>query len=159
MSDVEYLSKPFPVFAKLVAMLRNNAAVQFVFARSAALRRGNKSSGEPPVSEFLGESIAGNADLPFASPETSGECTIAEKSDQSAREELIRRRWTETGIKMWNPRVHGGGHVALNIQGRADLLPVKPGGTLPEYDRLEFKLIAGHIVCEGNVVDPPKRRK
>ena len=60
---------------------------------------------------------------------------------------------------MWNPNVHGEGHAAQNIQGRVELLPVKPGETLPGYDKLEFKLIGGSIVCEGVIVDPPKRRK
>jgi hypothetical protein len=35
---------------------------------------------------------------------------------------------------MWNPDVHGAGHAALNIQGRVELLPVKPGETLPGSD-------------------------
>jgi len=39
------------------------------------------------------------------------------------------------------------------------LLPAQPGGTRREYDRLEFRTIAGNIVCEGVVVDPPKDRK
>jgi hypothetical protein len=46
------------------------------------------------------------------------------------------------------------------------LLPPKPGETLPRYDTLEFKVrrnVKGQevnrIVCEGVVVDPPKRRK
>ena len=41
-----------------------------------------------------------------------------------------------------------------------------PGETLPRYDKLEFKLVRSYvdgqavdqIVCEGVVVDPPKRR-
>jgi hypothetical protein len=142
-------------------MLRNNAAVQFVAARFAALLRSNKSSDEPIVSKFLGQTPGPTDDVgqPSAGLEVSGESAIAVESDQFEREKLIRRRWAETGIKMWNPNVHSAGRAALNIQGRADLLPVKPGGTLPEYDRLEFKLIAGDIVCEGVVVDPPKRRK
>jgi hypothetical protein len=60
---------------------------------------------------------------------------------------------------MWSADVQGAGHAALTIQGHADLLPVKPGATRREYDRLEFKLIAGQIVCEGVAVDPPERRK
>jgi hypothetical protein len=67
---------------------------------------------------------------------------------------------------MWNPDVHGAGHASLNIQGRTELLPVKPGETLPGYDNLEFKMVRSYvsgqavnrIVCEGIVVDPPKRR-
>jgi hypothetical protein len=160
MSQAEYLSRPIPVFAKLAVMLRNNAAVQFVFARFAALLRSNKRSGEPLASEFLGEApdVTGNADQPLAGLEISGESTVAADCDPSEREKLIHRRWTETGIKMWNPNVHGTGQAALNIQGHSDLLPVKPGGTLPRYDKLEFRLNGGRIVCEGVVVDPPKRR-
>jgi hypothetical protein len=88
-------------------------------------------------------------------------------NDQSEREKLIRRRWIETGIKMWNPNVQRAGHAALNIQGRVELLPVKPGETLPGYDTLEFKMVrfyvngqaVNRIVCEGVVVDPPKPRE
>ena len=44
---------------------------------------------------------------------------------------------------------------------------MKPGETLPGYDKLEFKMVRSYvegqavnrIVCEGVVVDPPKRRK
>jgi len=65
---------------------------------------------------------------------------------------------------MWNPDVHGAGHAALNIQGRVELLPPKPGETLPRYDKLEFKLVRAwvdgqelsQIVCEGVVVDPQR---
>jgi hypothetical protein len=57
---------------------------------------------------------------------------------------------------MWNPGVHGAGLAALNIQGRVELLPVKPGETLPGYETLEFKIVDGDIVCEGVVVDPPE---
>jgi hypothetical protein len=174
-------------------MLRNNAAVQFVVARFAGLRRGNKSSDEPLVSPFLGEMPvadetpragetpsldeaprlgeigepptpgerpgAANAELPLAAPQVSRESTTVAQSDPSERKKLIRRRWAETGIKMWNADIQGAGHAALTIQGRADLLPAKPGATRREYDRLEFKLIAGQIVCEDVAVDPPKRRK
>jgi hypothetical protein len=86
---------------------------------------------------------------------------VAKTDDLCDREALVRRRWRETGIRMWNPKVHGGGHSALCIQGRVALLPPKPGESMPVYDRLEFKLIDGLIVCEGFVVDPtgqPKQR-
>jgi hypothetical protein len=67
---------------------------------------------------------------------------------------------------MWNPDFHGARHAALNIQGRSELLPPKPGETPPRYDTLEFKIVQSYvngqevnrIVCEGVVVDPPKRR-
>jgi hypothetical protein len=162
MSHAEYVSRPFPIFTKLAVMLRNIGAIQFLLARFAALLHSNKRTGEPLVSKFLGQvpGVTGNADRHFAGPRTSGEYAIAvPESGQPERERLIRRRWAETGIKMWNPNVHGAGRAALNIQGRTELLPVKPGETLPGYDKLEYKLIAGHIVCEGVVVDPQKRRK
>jgi hypothetical protein len=164
MPRVEYASRPIPVFTKLAVILRNIPAVQFVFARFAALLHRNKETGEPPASPFVGEApdaggeapaVTGSLDQPLPALKASGEDLIAvpESNDASEREKLIRRRWAETGIKMWN------GHSALNIQGRADLLPVKPGRKLREYDRLEFKMIAGEIACEGVVVDPPGRRR
>jgi hypothetical protein len=58
---------------------------------------------------------------------------------------------------MWNPEHPGAEHAALKIQGQAELLPPKPGETLPEYDTLEFKIVRScvngqgvdHIVCEA----------
>ena len=95
------------VLTKLAAMLRNVQAVQFLFAKFEALLR-NKDSGEPLASEFLGEAsgVTINAvDQHAAVLQPSSDQTIAvpETNDQSEREKLIRRRWTETGIKMWNP--------------------------------------------------------
>jgi hypothetical protein len=164
MSHAEYASRPVPVFTKLAGMLRNIPAVQFVFAKFAALLRSDKGNDKPPISKFLGEApgVASNTvDHHVAILKSTGDIVIAvpESNDRSEREKLIRRRWTETGIKMWNPNVHGEGHAALNIQGRVELLPVKPGETLPGYDKLEFKLIGGSIVCEGVIVDPPKSRR
>jgi hypothetical protein len=160
------------VLTKLAAMLRNVPAVQFVFAKFAALLRGNKGSGEPLIIDFLGEAPAINRntadeDVDVSKPSSNRAIAAPETNDQSEREKLIRRRWAETGIKMWNPDVHGAGHAALNIQGRVELLPAKPGETLPGYDTLEFKMVRSYIngqavnriVCEGVVVDPPKRRK
>ncbi|MCP1743562.1 hypothetical protein ABIF68_008816 [Bradyrhizobium japonicum] len=71
------------------------------------------------------------------------------------RATLIRQRWTETGIRMWNPRLHGAGEATLNIQGRVELLPPAPGETMPRYDKLEFRMLGGQIVCEGVVVEAP----
>jgi hypothetical protein len=90
---------------------------------------------------------------PVIVPAVSAEAPLAPECTLSARERLIRQRWSETGTKMW------AGLGALNIQGSAELLPLKPGATRREYDRLEFRLIAGDIVCEGVVVDPPSHRK
>lgn len=77
---------------------------------------------------------------------------VVEPADRAA---LIRQRWTETGIRMWNPRLHGTGDATLNIQGRIGLLPPEPGETMPRYDKLEFKLLGGQIVCEGVIVGAP----
>ena len=71
------------------------------------------------------------------------------------RATLIRQRWTETGIRMWNSRLHGAGDATLNIQGRVELLPPEPGETMPRYDKLEFRMSGGQIVCEGVVVEAP----
>jgi hypothetical protein len=77
---------------------------------------------------------------------------IVEPADRAA---LIRQRWAETGIRMWNPRLHGTGDATLNIQGRIGLLPPEPGETMPRYDKLEFKMLGGQIVCEGVIVEAP----
>src|SRR6266849_4587609 len=142
---------PLAVLTKLAAMLCNVPAVQFVFAKFAALLRNNESGEASGV-------ITSTVDQHAAVLQPSSDHAIAvpETNEQSEREKLIRRRWTETGIKMWNPDVHGAGHAALNIQGRAELLPVMPGETLPGYDKLEFTIVDGDIVCEGVVVDPPE---
>ncbi len=97
--------------------------------------------------------VAETSDFPVIAPVASAEVAPAPAYNPPTREQLIRRRWAETGIKMW------AGLGALNIQGSAELLPLMPGGARREYDRLEFRLIAGEIVCEGVVVDPPKDRK
>ena len=161
---------PLAVLTKLVAMLRSVPAVRLVFAKFEALLH-NKESGEPLASEVLGEASGitiNTVDQHAAVLQPSSDHAVAvpETNDQSEREKLIRRRWTETGIKMWNPDVHGAGHAALNIQGRTELLPPKSGETLPGYDTLEFKMVRSYvneqtvnlIVCEGVVVDPPKHR-
>jgi len=160
------------IFTKLAVMLRKTPAMLFIFAKLTALLGRDKGSGESLIGKFIGEApgVTGNTvDPPVATLKSSGDFAVAgpKLNDQSEREELIRRRWSETGIKMWNPDVHGAGHAALNIQGRVELLPVKPGEILPGYDNLEFKMVRSYIngqavnciVCEGVVVDPPKRKK
>jgi hypothetical protein len=150
-------------------MLRNVSAV--AFAKFAALQRSKKGIGDPPISELLGEApgVPGKTVDQHAAvlkPSSNRAIAVPETNDQSEREKLIRRRWLETGIKMWNPDVHGAGHASLNIEGRTELLPPKPGETLPRCDTLEFKTVRSYvngqevnrIVCEGVVVDPPKRR-
>lgn len=164
MSLAEYASRPFPVFAKLAVVLRNIPAMQFVFAKVSALLRSDKGSDKPIVNKFLGEApgVTGNTvdqHVGLLGPSGNGAIAGPKSNNLSGRETLIRRRWTETGIKMWNPDVHGAGHAALNIQGRVELLRGKPDETMPAYDKLEFKLIGDRIVCEGVVVDPPKSRR
>lgn len=77
------------------------------------------------------------------------------KVEPADRAALIRQRWAETGIRMWNPRLHGTGDATLNIQGRIGLLPPEPGETMPRYDKLEFKMLGGQIVCESVIVEAP----
>ena len=163
MSRVEYASKPVPVLAKLVVALRNIPAMQLVLGKLAALLRRDKKRTDSLNTRFVAETpdITESPDQQFAVVEPSCDDATAAPpaNDQSERENLIRRRWAETGIKMWNPDVHGAGRAALGIQGGVALLPPKAGETLPQYDRLEFKMIEGRIVCEGVVVDPPKSRR
>jgi hypothetical protein len=110
---------------------------------------GNHAIAEPGTAEEPVTAIAGS-----------------EPRDRPAREKLIRRRWAETGIRLWNANLHGAGNAALNIQGGVALLPPKPGGKLPRYDTLEFKMVrcrvdgqeVSQILCEGVVVNPPQRR-
>ena len=161
---------PLAVLMKLAAMLRIVPAVQLAFAKFAALL-GSKESVEPLASEFLSEA----SDVPRSTvdqhtavlqPSSNRAISAPETIGSSEREQLILRRWSETGIKLWNPDFHGAGHAALNIQGQSKLLPPNPGEKPPRYDTLEFKMVRSNvngqavdrIVCEGVVVDPPKRR-
>src|ERR1700726_2481657 len=94
------------------------------------------------------ERLARSGELQHAAvlePSSSHEIAAPETNDQSEREKLIRRRWSETGIKMWNPDFHGAGYAVLNIQGRSELLPPKPGKTLPRYDTHEFKVARSNV--------------
>ena len=108
---------PLAVLTKLAAMLRSVPAVRLVFAKFEALLR-NKESGEPLASEFLGEASGVTINTvdqhaTVLQPSSDRAIAVPETNDQSEREQLIRRRWTETGIKMWNPDVRGAGHAAL----------------------------------------------
>lgn len=118
----------------------------------------------PPVAAVAAEETI--ADAPVVAPHTEPEpVSPATKSastkprakavEPTDRAALIRQRWTETGIRMWNPRLHGTGDATLNIQGRIGLLPPEPGETMPRYDKLEFKMLGGQIVCEGVIVEAP----
>ncbi|MGY2937779.1 hypothetical protein ACVWZ6_007381 [Bradyrhizobium sp. GM6.1] len=88
-------------------------------------------------------------EIPYA---RKARARAAEPADRGA---LIRQRWAETGIRMWNPRLHGVGDATLNIQGSVGLLPPAPGETMPRYDKLEFRMLGGQIVCEGVIVEAP----
>ena len=152
----------------MAAMLRIVQALKFVFNKLASLLRG-EGSDEMRASEFIGEASCitkSSVDQHATQSPSDHAIALPKANDPPDREELIRRRWLETGIKMWNPDHHGAGLAALNIQGRAELLTPKPGETLPGYDTLEFKTVQSYvngevinqIVCEGVVVEPPKRR-
>ncbi|MCR1286044.1 hypothetical protein WB350_24850, partial [Escherichia coli] len=71
------------------------------------------------------------APVPKISSAPKARAKIADPVDRAT---LIRQRWAETGIRMWNPRLHGTGDATLNIQGRVELLPPAPGDTMPRYD-------------------------
>ena len=107
---------------KLAAMLRIVPAVQLAFAKFVALLR-SKESVEPLASEFLSEA----SDVPRSTVDQPTAISVPETIGWSEREQLILRRWSETGIKLWNPDFHGAGRAALNIQGQSKLLPPKPG--------------------------------
>src|SRR5260370_31284555 len=131
MSHAEDFSKPLPVFIKLADLVRNLPGVQFIFTKVAALLRGNRGRGEPLISDFPGESPnvtrdTVDQDAAVLKPPSNHAIAEPEINDQSEREKLIRRRWAESGIKMWNPDVHGARHAPLNIQGRVELLPANP---------------------------------
>jgi hypothetical protein len=156
--------------AKLGLLLRNVAAAALgIAARFAARTRIAEAAGEMPIS--TGATEVSETAIPAANGESAPDelPACADSLDQSKpfsspsngspeREKLIRRRWTETGIKMWSPDIHGSGKATLKIQGQAELLPVTPGQTMRGYDKLEFKLIEGRIVCEGVIIDPPRGR-
>jgi|SRR6516165_1146622 hypothetical protein len=151
MSLADYASGPFPVLAKLANLLRNTASA--VFRIPALLRRERKIEKSP----------AGDFDRAppaiVAHPSNDKAAAAAETNSRGKRELLIRRRWEETGVRMWSAALHGAGAAPLNIQGSVELLPPKPGETVRRYDKLEFRLFGEQIVCEGVVVDPPKGRR
>jgi hypothetical protein len=80
--------------------------------------------------------------------------------EKMEREVLIQRRWKETGVKLWDPNVHGEGLAPLNIEGQIDTAPAKQGQPPRKPDILEFKLVRSYmtskpvdrIICEGVLV-------
>jgi len=119
-------------------------------------------TNDVPLAAATNDSLSGVTDIEPApalaspSPEIRNvpkvRARAAEPADRAA---LIRQRWAESGIRMWNPRLHGTGEAALNIQGSIGLLPPAPGETMPRYDKLEFRMLGGQIVCEGVIVEAP----
>jgi hypothetical protein len=157
--------------AKLGLLLRKVAATALgVAAKFTARDRLPETAGEIPTSTVATE--IPQAAIPAANgkgaPDELNACAISPDHSEllpmlsngpAERETLIRRRWNETGIKMWSSDLHGSGKATLKIQGQAELLPVAPGESSRAYDKLEFRLIEGRIVCEGVVFDPPKGRR
>ncbi|MET4388205.1 hypothetical protein ABIB73_003967 [Bradyrhizobium sp. F1.4.3] len=113
-------------------------------------------AAEDSFAATVAASIEPSPALASPSPEIrSAPKARARAAEPVDRTTLIRQRWAETGIRMWNPRLHGAGDATLNIQGSVELLPPAPGETMPRYDKLEFKMLGGHIVCEGVIVEAP----
>ncbi|RXT36550.1 hypothetical protein B5V03_33425 [Bradyrhizobium betae] len=110
------------------------------------------SANTPSVVADIAPEPVLEAPAPTVPSAPKARAKVVEPADRAT---LIRQRWTETGIRMWNPRLHGTGDAALNIQGRIGLLPPEPGETMPRYDKLEFKMLGGQIVCEGVIVEAP----
>ena len=119
------------------------------------------------ANEFLGQaSCITRSAVDQHATQSSSDHAIAETNDQSDREKLIADVGLRPGLRCGTPIVTAPGMQLLIFKGRAELLPPKPGETLPGYDTLEFKIARScvngqevdHIVCEGVVVEPPKRR-
>ena len=141
MGHAEYASKSLAVLMKLAAMLRIVRAMQFVLDKLAALLRG-KRSDELLADEFLDEaSCLTRSAVVQRAPVLQPSSEAAPKTNEPAREQLIHRRWLETGIKMWNPDHHGAGHAALNIQGQASCCHRSPVRRCPNMTRSNSKLL------------------
>ena len=125
-------------------------------ASAASLEIEPVAASETPAvlveAEIAAPEVAEQVEVAAAPPAPKLRARPVEPADRAA---LIRQRWAETGIRMWNPRLHGTGEATLNIQGRIGLLPPEPGETMPRYDKLEFKMLGGQIVCEGIIVEAP----
>lgn len=117
-------------------------------ATAIATAANDSSSGVPDIEP--GPALASPSPEIRSAPKARAKA--AEPADRAA---LIRQRWAETGSRMWNPRLYGTGEAALNIQGSVGLLPPAPGETMPRYDKLEFRMLGGQIVCEGVIVEAP----
>jgi hypothetical protein len=157
--------------AKLGLLLRKVAATALgVAARFAARARMPQAAAEMPISTAAtgisqtAISAANGKSAPDELPACANSLDRSEplsiqSSAPAERAKLIRRRWNETGIKMWSSDLHGSGKATLKIQGQAELLPVAPGERSRAYDKLEFSLVDGRVVCEGVIIDPPRGRR
>jgi hypothetical protein len=147
MSLADSASRSGPVLARLASLLRNIAAVNSAIIRVFAFLRRDSAAAGSPAGDLRASAATSSSDVALAA---------AQSNPKLEREQLIRRRWAETGIKMWNARLHAAGQASLNIQGSVELLPPAPGETVRRYDKLEYALVDGLIMCEGVAVDPPK---
>jgi hypothetical protein len=154
--------------AKLGLLLRKVAATALgIAARFAARTRMPQAAGEMPISTGIAEVPEIPAAASKTAPDELPACADSLgqskppstlSSPPAERAKLIRRRWDETGIKMWSSDLHGSGKATLKIQGQAELLPVAPGEHSRAYDKLEFSLVDGRIVCEGVIIEAPRGR-
>jgi hypothetical protein len=132
------------------------AVAPFVEAESADIADLVVASEAPPEIAADAAPASGKPALAIAPPASKPSRApkkLTRAVDPADRATLIRQRWAQTGVRMWNPRLHGTGDATLNIQGRIELLPPEPGDTMPRYDKLEFKMLGGQIVCEGIIVE------
>jgi len=158
--DVAEQALVSPVEVEIVPVEAAEPVVEDEPACAASMEIEAVAASDPgPVAADVAEDMVADAPVvaavvepPQAPAPKKPRAKVVEPTDRAA---LIRQRWAETGIRMWNPRLHGTGDAALNIQGRIGLLPPEPGETMPRYDKLEFKMLGGQIVCEGVIVEAP----
>ncbi|MDD1534846.1 MULTISPECIES: hypothetical protein [unclassified Bradyrhizobium] len=146
-SEIDFDSGPSPDDA---------AAIAPVIAESAAPVAAVSAEHDPADTASVITEIAPAPAPVSPAPEVRSAPQVrARAAEPLDRTALIRQRWAESGIRMWNPRLHGTGEATLNIQGSVGLLPPAPGETMPRYDKLEFRMLGGQIVCEGVIVEGP----
>ena len=145
-----------PVSAEVALACPDEPALAMVQPEAVATAAQEELRSDSEVDHQIVREVAAEPAVAAHMPESRSQRTPRRKTEQPAdRTALIRQRWAETGVRMWNPRLHGAGNATLNIQGRIELLPPADGETMPRYDKLEFKLLGGQIVCEGVIVEAP----
>ncbi len=145
-----------PVSAEVALTCPDEPALAMVQPEAVATAAEEELRSDGEVDHQIVREVAAELAVAAPMPESRSQRTPRRKTEQPAdRTALIRQRWAETGVRMWNPRLHGAGNATLNIQGRIELLPPADGETMPRYDKLEFKLLGGQIVCEGVIVEAP----